>query len=390
MSRPHLRVADVLKRYWPEYGRRHPVESHARKVMEHLRDCRSAALGGHLHRCDRCGGEVPVYNSCQDRHCPTCQTLRKQQWVEHRQAELLPVPYFHVVFTLPHRLNPLVRANPRRLLRELFGAVGWVLQRFAADPQWKLQGRLGFVAVLHTWTQRLTLHYHVHCLVPGGAWDEAAGAWRGAHRCYLFGQKALAKAFQARYIARLKALRRRNRLFYDGLASEFEPEAGWKALLDDLWAVPWIVYPKATVSTTEHTLDYLSRYTHRVAISDHRLRALENGSVTFDWRDRADGNTVKQLTLPVEDFISRFLLHILPHGFSKVRSFGWLGGPKKAAVLAAIRQVLKAKTPPPPPEQETTQERILRLTGVDIKRCPHCGDGRLVPAGKLPPARAGP
>jgi hypothetical protein len=346
MSRPPLRVADVLKRHWPD--------------------------------------------SCQDRHCPTCQTLRKQQWVEHRQAELLPAPYFHVVFTLPHRLNPLVRANPRRLLAELFGSVGWVLQRFAADPQWKLQGQLGFVAVLHTWTQKLTLHYHVHCLVPGGAWDEAAGVWRGAHRCYLFGREALAKAFQARYLKRLQALRRANRLHYGGLAAELEPEAGWKAMVDDLWAVPWIVYPKATVSTSAHTLDYLGRYTHRVAISDHRLRALENGSVTFDWRDRAHGNTVKQLTLPAEDFIGRFLLHILPHGFSKVRSFGWLAGPRKAAVLAAIRQFLKAKAPAPPPEQETPQERILRLTGVDIKQCPRCGQGRLVHVCKLPPARAGP
>ena len=390
MSRPHLRVADVLKGHWAEFGRRHPVESHARKVMGHLRDCRSAALGGHLHRCDRCGGEVPLYNSCQDRHCPTCQTLRKQQWVEHRQAELLPAPYFHVVFTLPHRLNPLIRANPVRLLRELFGVAAWVLQRFAADPQWKLGGQLGFVAVLHTWSQKLLAHYHVHCLVPGGAWDEAHGAWRSANRRYLFGQPALASAFQARYIARLRALRRAGRLRYDGAAAELASDAGWNGLLDALWATRWIVYPKATAANPQQALDYLGRYTHRVAISDHRFRALDGESVTFDWRDRADGNTVKQLTLPVQDFIARFMLHILPHGFAKVRSFGWLAGRKKTATLAAIRTVLKADAPPVPPENESTAERILRLTGVDIALCPLCKAGRLVYAGRLPPVRAGP
>jgi hypothetical protein len=390
MSSPHLRVADVLKQHWPEFGRRHPVESHARKVMGHLRDCRSAALGGHLHRCDRCGGEVPLYNSCQDRHCPTCQTLRKQQWVEHRQAELLPAPYFHVVFTLPHQLNALIRANPTRLLSELFGVVAWVLQRFAVDPQWKLEGQLGFVAVLHTWTQKLLAHYHVHCLVPGGAWDEATGSWRSANRRYLFGKQALASAFQARYIARLRALRRANRLRYDGPAADLATDAAWNTWLQSLWNTPWIVYPKATAANPAQALDYLGRYTHRVAISDHRLRALEGERITFDWRDRSDGNTLKQLTLPVQDFIARFMLHILPHGFAKVRSFGWLSGRKKTATLAAIRAALKATAPPPPPAEESTPDRILRLTGVDITLCPHCKAGRLVYAGRLPPARAGP
>jgi hypothetical protein len=390
MGRPHLRVADVLKQHWPEYCRRHPVEAHARKVMGHLRDCRSAVLGGHLHRCDHCGGEVPVYNSCRDRHCPTCQTLRKQQWLECRQAELLPVFYFHVVFTLPHRLNPLIRANPVRLLRELFAAVAWVLQHFASDPQWKLRGQLGFIAVLHTWTQKLLSHYHLHCLVPGGAWDAATGTWRSANRHYLFGKEALAKAFQARYIARLQALRRTKRLRFDGPAAAFEPDAAWNTLIHELWSTPWIVYPKATARNTERALDYLGRYTHRVAVGDHRLRALEGEALTFDWRDRAEANTLKQMTVPVEDFIARFMLHILPHGFAKVRAYGWLAGRKKTATLAAIRAVLKVEPPPPSPSEESTAERIARLTGVDVTRCPFCKTGRLVYAQRLHPSRAGP
>jgi len=390
MSRPHLRVADVLRSHWPEYVRRHSVEPHARKVMGHLRDCRSAALGGHLHRCDQCGGEIPVYNSCRDRHCPTCQTFRKQQWVEHRQAELLPVPYFHVVFTLPHQLNALIRANPARLLRELFGVVAWVLQRFAADPQWKLGGQLGFLAVLHTWTQKLLLHYHIHCLVPGGAWNAANGTWRSANRHYLFGKQALSSAFQARFISRLKTLRRRHRLRYDGLATALASDADWNTWIDSLWATPWIVYPKVTAPNPERALDYLGRYTHRVALSDHRLRTLQGDAITLDWRDRADGNTLKQMTLPAPDFIARFLLHILPSGFAKVRAYGWLAGRNKTATLAAIRQVLKVTPPPPPSDRESTPDRVLRLTGVDITLCPLCKIGHLVYAHRLPPSRAGP
>ena len=390
MQRPRLRVADVLKDHWEEYGRRQPVEAHVRKVMGHLRDCRTAALGGRLQRCDQCGAEVPVYNSCRDRHCPTCQTLRKQQWVERRQAELLPAPYFHVVFTLPHGLNPLVRANPARLLRELFAVVAWVLSRFAADPQWKLAGQLGFVAVLHTWTQKLLLHYHVHCLVPGGAWNHATGTWRSANRHYLFGKEALCKAFQARFIRRLQALRRSGRLRFDGAATAFASDSAWDALIQSLWATPWVVYPKATARRPERALDYLGRYTHRVALGDHRLRALDQDTVTFDWRDRADGNTLKQLTLSTQDFIGRFLLHVLPHGFAKVRAFGWLAGRHKTATLAAIRAALKAPAPEPPPVAEKTAARILRLTGVDVTLCPRCKAGHLMAVAQLPPARAGP
>lgn len=390
MSRPPLRVADVLKRHWREYDRRHPVESHVGKTMGHLLACRSAALGGRLQRCDRCGAEVPVYNSCRDRHCPTCQTLRKQRWLEQRRAELLPVPYFHVVFTLPHALHALALANRSRLLRELFGTVNWVLQHFAADPQWKLRGQLGFIAVLHTWTQKLTLHDHVHCLVPGGAWDARAGVWRNAHRNYLFGKTALCKAFQARFVHRLQALRRSGRLRFDGPATPLAADVPWNGLIQSLWTTPWIVYPKATARRTERTLDYLGRYTHRVAIGDHRLRALDRESVTFDWRDRADGNTLKQLTLPAEQFIGRFLLHVLPRGFAKVRAYGWLAGRHKTAILRAIRAALSASVPEPPPVEEGTVARILRLTGVDVTLCPRCKAGHLVECALLPPSRDGP
>ena len=387
MPRPPLRVADVFRAHWQSYRAVHPVAAHPARVVRHILTCRTAALGGHLWRCDTCAQEVPLYNSCQDRHCPTCQTLRKLQWLRARQAEILPAPYFHVVFTLPHALNPLLGANPRRLLDELFASANWVLQHFAADPQWKLCGQLGFLAVLHTWTQKLLPHYHLHCLVPGGAWD--GQTWRPAHRAFLFAKDALAKAFQARFLRRLQILRRSGQLQYSGASAGLGEPTAWQALIDRLWQVPWIVYPKATARNPAQALDYLARYTHRVAIGDHRLLALQDGQVTFAWRDRADGNQLKHCTLPAEQFLGRFLLHILPHGFAKVRTFGWLSAGNKTVALQAIRAALGV-VPPPPPAPETPAERILHLTGIDVTRCPFCAQGHLHYLTPLPRARDGP
>ena len=383
-ARPHLRVADVFRSGWKAHLGAQSVPHRLAQVARHIMECRTAALGGRLHRCDACGAEVPLYNSCRDRHCPTCQTLRKQRWLEKRREEVLPVPYFHVVFTLPHALNPLIAANRSLLLGELFGTVKWVLQHFAADPQWKLRGQIGFIAVLHTWTQRLTAHYHLHCLVPGGAWNAEEGVWRSAHARYLFGKDALASAFRARIIRRLESLRRRNKLAFDG-----DP-AAWDTLLRQLRDTKWVVYPKATARNPEQALDYLGRYTHRVAISDHRIRDIANDSVTFAWRDRADGNAEKEMTLPLGDFIGRFLLHVLPSGFQKVRAYGWLAPRSKRTALGAIRKALGAQPPPPPPEDETAPERILRLTGIDVTCCPVCGKGHLVCVRELHRARDGP
>jgi hypothetical protein len=384
-------VADVFRSGWKAYVGAHRVLHHLKQVARHIMDCRTAALGGRLHRCDACGAEVPLYNSCRDRHCPTCQTLRKQRWLEQRRAEVLPVPYFHVVFTLPHALNPLIAANRALLLGELFGTVNWVLQHFAADPQWKLRGQLGFIAVLHTWTQRLTAHYHLHCLVAGGAWNASEGVWRSANSRYLFGKDALASAFRARFIRRLEALHRSGKLRVDGdPAAGLADPAAWDALIQRLWRSKWIVYPKATARNPEQALDYLGRYTHRVAISDHRILAVKDSQVTFSWRDRADGNSEKTMTIPCVDFIGRFLLHVLPGGFQKVRAYGWLAQRHKTATLAAIRAALGAQPPSPPPEDETAPERIQRLTGVDVTRCPICAAGHLSYVGELHRARAGP
>ena len=395
-----LRVADVIRSWWKAYNRIHRLPPHVGKAVRHILRCRTAALGGHIYECDQCGSEVPMYNSCQDRHCPTCQTSAKEKWLSKRRAELLPVQYFHSVFTLPHLLNGLIDANRKLLLGELFSTVNWVLQAFAHDPQWRLEGELGFLAVLHTWTQRMQEHFHLHCIVPGGVWRAAAkplgeagradtGEWIHCRARWLFKKDSLAAAFRNRYIKRLCALRQRGKLRFSGAAASLTDEPNWNALIAQLQEVKWVVYPKPAPAGAEIALEYLGRYTHKVAISDYRIKALENGMVTYSWRDRDDNNTEKPDTIPVEEFTKRFCYHILPKGFQKVRYYGWLSAARRKSALPAIRQALNA--PPPEPEpQRSLAERILERTGVDITLCPHCGKGHLHNTGILIPQKRGP
>ena len=387
MGDRRLRVADVLRAHWAEYDRTHAIGPHQRKAVRHLLACRTAALGGHLHRCEHCGAEVPVYNSCLDRHCPTCQALAKEEWLAGRRAELLPVEYFHTVFTVPHGLNPLIDANRALLLGELFAAVNWVLQHFAADPQWRLQGQLGFLAVLHTWTQLLMEHFHLHCIIPGGVWQPATGRWVSCRRRFLFGKQPLCDAFRNRYLARLVALRAAGKLSFAGGAAELADTVAWDTFLAELASQGWVAQLRPTAAGPEQALDYLGRYVHRVALGDHRILALEDGRVRFSYRDRADGNRRKVKELPALEFIHRFLYHILPAHFVKIRYYGWLAPAHKQAALGAIRIALSAAPPPALPEEEPA-ERILRLTGVDVRCCPRCGAAALVYVGRLPPVLA--
>jgi len=381
------RVADVFRSGWEEFDRTHNIAPHQRHAVRHIMQCRTAALGGHLYHCDECGKDVPMYDSCLDRHCPTCQTVNKRQWLEDRQSELLPAQYFHAVFTLPHELNGLVDANRALLLGELFSVVAWVLRSFAADPQWRLEGSMGFIAALHTWNQLLMEHFHLHCIIPGGTWREDTQSWTPCRRNYLFGKQALAEAFRNRFIKRLMSLHRRGRLNFSGGASELADPEIWKEFLSKLKSMKWVVWPKPTAAGPEKALEYLGRYTHRVAISDYRILSMKDGLVTFSWRDRSDGNKLKNKTIPVSDFIHRFLYHILPPGFQKIRYYGWLAAKNKAKVLAAIRAALGTK-PPPPQKEESTADRILRLTGVDPRLCSVCGKGHLIYVMRIHPAPA--
>jgi predicted RNA-binding Zn-ribbon protein involved in translation (DUF1610 family) len=371
-----LRVADVIRSCWETYNRVHRLPPHVGRAVRHILRCRTAAQSGHMHACDQCGSEVPMYNSCQDRHCPTCQTSAKEKWLGKRRKELLPVQYFHCVFTLPHLLNGLIDANRKRLLGELFGTVNWVLQAFAHDHQWRLEGELGVLAVLHTWTQKLQEHFHLHCIVPGGVWREATGEWIHCRARWLFKKDTLATAFRNRYIKRLCALRQRGKLSFHGAAASLADETNWNALIDQLQNLKWVVYPKPAPAGAENALDYLGRYTHKVAIADYRVKALENGRVTYSWRDREDNNVEKLDTLPVEEFTKRFCTHILPKGFMKIRYYGWLSSGKRKTALPAIRKALDVPPPDPAPDLSLA-DTIFARTGVDISLCPHCRKGHL-------------
>jgi len=390
MSAAVIKVADVIRSCWKKYNRTIGLPPHTARSIRRILECRTKALGGHIHECDQCGGEVPMYNSCQDRHCPTCQTSAKEKWLSKRRRELLPVQYFHCVFTLPHSLNDLVNANRKLLLGELFTTVSRVLQDFAHDPQWRLEGELGILAVLHTWTQKLLEHFHIHCIIPGGVWREETNEWIPCRGRWLFKKYSLAAAFRNRYIKRLRSLRSRGRLRYTGASAVLADDAVWEALLGKLAVTKWIVYPKAAPAGAGKALEYLSRYTHKAAISNHRIKALKDETVTYTWRDRSDNNTEKEDTIPAEEFTARFCRHILPKGFKKIRFYGWLSSHKRKTCLPAIRKALNI----PPPEDEpmlTLPQIILKRTGVDITLCPHCGKGHLrltsrtIPKKRAPP-----
>jgi hypothetical protein len=349
-----------------------PVQRRALRAIE---ACRTPALGGHLERCDRCGATRAVYHSCRNRHCPKCQTLAQTRWVEARRAELLPIPYFHVVFTLPHALNALAQARPRLVYALLFQCAADTLQSFACDPR-HLGGELGLTAVLHTWGQNLSQHVHLHCVVTGGALASDGSRWIPARQGFLFPVRALSKVFRGKYLAALRDASARGRL---------PPEVSGNDLLRTLRGTPWVVYAKPPFGGPEHVLQYLGRYTHRIAIGNDRILALRDGVVRFRWRDYADANRSKAMALPAEEFLRRFLLHVVPAGFQRIRHFGLLANRRRSQALARCRELLHASAPLAPPPHETAIETARRLTGLDLLECPLCGEGILRIVASLAP-----
>jgi hypothetical protein len=388
-----LEVADIFRQHGPDYRQHHALPVRQRRVMRAIEVCRTAALGGHLERCDHCAHQRPVYNSCRNRHCPKCQALAKVQWLADRQAELLPVGYFHNVFTLPHELNDLLAANSQVLYNLLFRSVAQTLQAFAADPQYGLGGQLGFTAVLHTWDQKLLYHVHLHCVIAGGALAFDGSRWFTSPPHYLFPVRTLSAHFRDRYLEGVCRAFRAGKLVFPGrLAALAMPELFQRALAP-LRLKDWVVYSQPPWGGAEQVLEYLSRYTHRIAISNHRLRNLEQGRVTFDYRDRRDGNRLKQLTLSAQEFIRRFLLHVVPAGFCRMRHYGFLANRVKDEQLARCRVLLG-------PNRTSLETEVppQSLLGAGLDRdmdrtiCPSCGQGRMVVIQRLSaasPAQAG-
>ena len=377
-------VADVFRVYGEEYRHSHSMSYEQIKVMHHIKVCRSAELGGHIEQCDQCGFERNAYNSCRDRHCPKCQTMVKEQWLNDRKAELLPCGYFHLVFTLPHELNPIILCNKRVTLKLLFTAANKTLQAFAKDPKWRLCGRLGFIAVLHTWSQNLMDHFHLHCLIPAGVLSFKKDRWIPASDSFLFRIESLAKEFKIRYLDYLTTAYRKGELIFPGNTARFESPQEFAHLLESLLKATWIAYAKRPFADPSQVLEYLGRYTHRVAISNNRILSIDNGKVTFTYRDRQDNNKIQPMSLDADEFIRRFLLHILPGGFMKIRYFGFLAHTNKKQAVTLIRKLIDPDMKLPEKIKETIFEMMLRLTGTDITCCPKCKKGKMTIIRQLP------
>jgi hypothetical protein len=351
------------------YAEEHRIGTAQRRALTAIAHCRTAALGATVSRCDRCGEVEVRYHSCRNRHCPKCQTLAKERWLAARTAELLPVPYFHVVFTLPHALNPLAQCQPRLIYTLLFNSAAATLKRFAEDPKW-LGAELGVTMILHTWSQTLEQHLHVHCLVSAGGLT-AAGQWRTSKPHFLFPVRALSRVFRGKLLGSLSEART-NGAWQLGAV---QPDA-FAALLRALRSQEWVVYAKQPFAGPQQVLAYLARYTHRIAISNERLLSDADGQVRFRYRDRRRGNRPRTMTLPREEFLRRFLLHVLPLGFMRIRHFGLFANRARAGKLAAARAALQQPAPEPL-VAETPVEFMRRVRGIDITRCAHCHQGHL-------------
>jgi hypothetical protein len=371
-----LEVAHIFRLYGESYRQEHRLSRPQLRAMRAIEICRTAALGGHVYVCDQCGAQKISYNSCRNRHCPKCQGLEKERWLEQRCEELLPVPYFHVVFTVPEELNPLALANPRWFYSLLFDSVARTLLEIAADPK-HLGAKIGVLSVLHTWSQTLQLHPHVHCIVPGGGLSPDGQRWVGSRSDFFLPVQVLRSLFRGKFLAGVKAAYQAGDLKV--LESLAEPEA-FQALLDRLYAKTWVVYSKPPFGSPEQVLAYLARYTHRVAISNHRLLRLEGDRVTFSYKDYSQGGRRREMTLPAEEFIRRFLLHVLPEGFVRLRYYGLLSNRRRERDLARCRELLTGASAPlraEPAVKEGWQALLARLTGRDPTVCAVCGQGHL-------------
>ncbi|WP_233634225.1 IS91 family transposase [Burkholderia cepacia] len=377
---PRLELADILRCHGPTYRHQHAdaINRGQYRVMRAIEQCRTAALGGHLEQCDACGHQRIAYNSCRNRHCPKCQSLARARWLDDRHADLLPVPYFHVVFTLPESVAAMAFQNKRVAYEILFQATAETLQTIAADPR-HLGAAIGFIAILHTWGQNLVHHPHLHCVVPGGGLSPDGQRWVACRPGFFLPVRVLSRLFRRLFLARLQQAFEAGALqFCASLAPLAEPDA-FACALADARRTDWVVYAKAPFGGPQQVLDYLGRYTHRVAIANHRLLACDDTHVTFRWKDYRRPDKPRVMRLPVQEFIRRFLQHVLPHGLQRIRHYGLLSNRLREARLATCRRLLDVEssardTCSPPADYRDHYEA---LTGRSLRVCPACSQGRM-------------
>jgi len=364
VSHPRVEVADIVRAQGDRFIERNRswLSYQQLAVLRALATCRTAALGGHVDRCASCGYQAISYNSCRNRHCPKCQAQARQRWLAAREQELLGVSYFHVVFTLPQELNALCQQNPKVLYNLLFRASAETMLELAADLK-HLGAEIGFLSILHTWGQNLSLHPHVHCLVPAGGLSPDHQRWIRPKYAFFLPVKVLGRIFRQRFVRGLRRAYRRQQLVFGGQTAPLAEAGRFQAFVDSLFAHDWVVYAKPSMGGSR-VLRYLGRYTHRVAISNHRLLAFDGEQVSFRWKDYAHGNQERTMTLTAAEFLRRWVQHVLPRGFVRIRQFGYLASPCRTARLALARQLLHFI---PGPESDTA------LTVAATWNCPRCG-----------------
>ncbi len=371
-----LELADIVKTYGVSYKKQYRLPRHQLRVLSAIERCRTSRLGGHVDRCDDCGHERISYNSCRNRHCPKCGALAKEKWIQSRQRDLLPVPYFHIVFTLPDELNAITLYNQRLMYTMLFRAASETLLCLGRDPK-HLGGEIGLISVLHTWGQNLMNHPHLHCIVPGGALSPDGKKWIGSQKKFFISVHILSKVFRGKFLASLKSAYQQKKLQLEGALEPLRNKNIFQAIITSLYEKGWVVYAKQPFGGPEQVLAYLGRYTHRVALTNNRLVSMSDGKVSFHWKDYRDHNKEKLMTLDVFEFLRRFLLHVLPERLCKIRYYGFLSNRHRIDQLGKCKELLDVPVVLKQIEKKTWEELFLELTGVDIRICPACHKGKM-------------
>ena len=389
MGRPHLEVADVFREYGQTYRQAYgsSISLEQRRAMRAIEVCRTDVLGGHVDRCDQCGHQVISYNSCRNRHCPKCQNIEKALWREARRCEVLPVEYYHVVFTLPRQLASVALQNKKVVYDILFRAASQTLLRIGADRK-HLGAQLGFMAVLHTWGQTLTHHPHLHCVVPGGGLALDGKRWLPCKKGFFLPVRVLSRLFRRLFLENMEETFKTGALEFHGVLARLSKADAFQQHLHNSRQTEWVVHAKPPFAGADAVLDYLARYTHRIALSNHRLIRMQNGKVTFAYKDYKTSIDSRPMTLDAHEFIRRFLLHVVPNGFQRIRYYGFLANRHRAHKLALCRRLLHVPEVDESADQhESDHSRLLEaLIGADPSRCPRCHDGLLTRFALLPPA----
>lgn len=370
-----LELQDILEQFGPDYRKNHPLPLNQLKAMKAIESCRTSNLGGHVDECDSCGHVRVSYNSCRNRHCPKCQGLAKEQWLRERDRDLLEVGYFHVVFTVPNSLNPIALQNQKVFYSLLFKAASETIAELSRDPKY-LGAEIGFISVLHTWGQNLMDHPHVHSIVPGGGLSFDGTRWISSRKKFFIPVKILSRKFRGKFLAFFKEAYQDGLLKFYGKIEPLSGKLNFQKLIDDLYKTDWVVFCKKPFKSPWHVLRYLGRYTHRVAISNQRIVSLQNGQVTFMWRDYKDDNKTKLMTIDASEFIRRFLLHVLPSRFVKIRHYGILGNRNRNRKLRLCQRLTFSKSREV--QKLSSAMLLFKLTGLDLRVCPSCGTGTMI------------